>query len=266
MMHVLAVKLGRWIANKRTGRIPARLYRYIRTMYLNSNNYNYFDIQKNGEAWLVQAACRRLPIKTVMDVGANHGEWLALVVKYAGEAEIIACEPQHKLAKMLSEQYKTNTRVEIIAAGVGDDDGEMQLHCYQEDDLANAFGWQHQHKSEIIRVPIHNGMQLLKQRDWQSLDLLKVDVEGMELSVLKGFSEMIQSQKIGLVQFEFGAFSIQTRVLLKDFYDLFGDNYRIGRLMPNGIDFTDYDFHCESSEFANYVACRKDWIEKLVSN
>ncbi len=263
MLNKWVVSLGRWVAKNNTGLLQKKLLAYSKALHHGANNFNNFDIQRNGEAWLVRHACQRLPIQYVMDIGANHGEWLQLAIDNNSNAKIIACEPQPKLAALLISKYKDQSKVAIIAAAIGNVAGELDLHCYQGDDLANAFGWQHAGKREIIKVPVLNGTELIKSHGWDRIDLLKIDVEGMETAVLSSFKEMLKQGKIGIVQFEFGAFSIQLRNILKDFYDLFGDQYRIGRLMPNSIAFTDYDFKAETSEFANYVACRNDWVEAM---
>jgi FkbM family methyltransferase len=263
MLNTFVMRVGRWIAGNNNGFIQRKILWYSSQLHRTGSNFNNFNIETNGEAWLVNRACMALPIKHIIDIGANHGEWLKLAIDNTSDAYIIACEPQPKLAALLTARYKDQPRVTILASAIGSSSGELDLHCYEGDDLANIFGWEHERKLGIIKIPVLNGLELVHAQGWDKIDLLKVDVEGMELAVLSGFKEMISHGKIGIVQFEFGAFSIQLRNILKDFYDLFGERYRIGRLMPNGIAFCDYDFKSETSEFANYVACRKDWLDAL---
>jgi Methyltransferase FkbM domain len=63
-----------------------------------------------------------------------------------------------------------------------------------------------------------------------------VDVEGNELNVLKGASEMIRKGNIDFIQFEFGGTDIDSRTFFQDFYYLLKDNYKIYRIYRNGLD------------------------------
>ena len=55
------------------------------------------------------------------------------------------------------------------------------------------------------------------------------------------------------VQFEYGAFSIDTRVLLQDYYRHLAPRYVIGKVYPGYVDFKDYDWRDETFQFSNYV-------------
>ena len=49
-------------------------------------NCNY-DIDANGERWLLQTLAGKNWLKTIFDVGANHGDWAAEVLRSFGELE-----------------------------------------------------------------------------------------------------------------------------------------------------------------------------------
>jgi len=44
------------------------------------------------------------------------------------------------------------------------------------------------------------------------------------------------------VQFEYGAFSIQTRVMLSDYYAMLADRYWIGKIYPSHVEFVEYSW------------------------
>ena len=69
----------------------------------------------------------------------------------------------------------------------------------------------------------------------KQIDLLKLDIEGSELIVLKAFESFFRKKQIKLCQFEVGSANIETRVLFHDFFCFFKDlDYRLGILRPNG--------------------------------
>jgi hypothetical protein len=62
--------------------------------------------------------------------------------------------------------------------------------------------------------------------------ILKLDVEGHELSVLTGGKEMLK--KIQLVQFEFGGSNIDARTYFQDFWYFFADQTLISGVCHQG--------------------------------
>jgi hypothetical protein len=55
----------------------------------------------------------------------------------------------------------------------------------------------------------------------EHIDLLKLDVEGHELEVLKGAQQLFASGRVATVSFEFGGCNIDSRTYLRDFFEFF---------------------------------------------
>ncbi|MFN8245330.1 MAG: hypothetical protein U0T56_02965 [Ferruginibacter sp.] len=62
-----------------------------------------------------------------------------------------------------------------------------------------------------------------------------MDVEGHELSCLKGASTMIKNGAIDFIQFEFGGCNIDSRTYLQDFWYLLHDQYNFYRIVKDGL-------------------------------
>jgi hypothetical protein len=88
-------------------------------------------------------------------------------------------------------------------------------------------------------------------------DLLKIDVEGAELEVLKGAVGAIKAGKIDVIQFEFNEMNVVSRVFFRDFWHVL-DGYSFYRLLPFGLfPIRNYrTFFCELFAFQNIVAVR----------
>ena len=67
------------------------------------------------------------------------------------------------------------------------------------------------------------------------IDFLKLDVEGHELNILLGAKNMLDSDKIKFIQFEFGGCNIDSRTYFKDFFTLLNGKYRIYRILQDGL-------------------------------
>lgn len=87
-------------------------------------------------------------------------------------------------------------------------------------------------------------------------DLLKIDVEGHELDVLAGASDVLHS--VSVVQFEFGGCNIDTRTYFQDFFYFFTRaGFNLFRLGPKGLDrIAAYSEAEESFQTTNYFAVR----------
>lgn len=91
------------------------------------------------------------------------------------------------------------------------------------------------------------------------INFLKIDVEGHEMAVFKGASNMLSNQKIDLIQFEYGGCNLDARVYLLDIWNLLQSyGYVIGKIYPNSIEMLDkYQQNLETFRYANFIAKRK---------
>jgi len=92
----------------------------------------------------------------------------------------------------------------------------------------------------------------------ENIDFLKMDVEGHELSVLKGAVSLLLTDSIKVIQFEFNLHNVYAHVFLRDFY-LVLHNFEFYRLSQNGlIALGGYSTFNEIFVLQNIVAIRKD--------
>ena len=114
---------------------------------------------------------------------------------------------------------------------------------------------------------VTTGDAWLRSTAIEKVDFLKIDVEGAEMDGFNGFREAFLGQKIDLVQFEYGAINLITRVMLADFYRFFEEHgFVVGKLYPEGVGFKDYAIPDEDFSRPIYVAChssRRDIIEAI---
>jgi hypothetical protein len=90
---------------------------------------------------------------------------------------------------------------------------------------------------------------------------MKIDVEGHEVEVVRGFSDTLKNEKLrpAIIQFEYGDTYIPARHSLCEMYELLEPNgYSIGRLYYNGVDFKRYEFADDHYRMGNYIAVKSD--------
>jgi FkbM family methyltransferase len=130
--------------------------------------------------------------------------------------------------------------------GLGAERSEMTLH-YSEPGSALASLTKrrldhYRRKSSEPDTPLSETVQIdtldnyCKENGIEKIDLLKIDVEGHELDVLAGATEMLSSGKVRFLTFEFGGCNIDTRTFFQDYWYFFKKfpGAEIYRLTPSG--------------------------------
>lgn len=115
------------------------------------------------------------------------------------------------------------------------------------------FRYEFKHSEEVNVLTLDSCQQLA----FVQPDLVKMDVEGHELEVLKGVTETLRSVQV--VQFEFGGRNIDSKTFFQDFYCFFRDyGFDIFRLQQRGLlpaeSYTQLD---ETFATTNYFAQRR---------
>ena len=197
----------------------------------------------------------------VFDVGAHTGEWFNLFKKSYNKESIVFCfEPSKESYQKLSQIKSYGFCPEKLA--FGDFSGKVILSSENKGDSTshvNSNGSNIAKSSELIdEITLDT---YCSEHDIQTIDLLKMDVEGYELKVLKGADKMIKSGRIKLIQFEFGAQS-EEKYSLKDFFDVLSDNYQICRILKHGYHPIRYHHYFEIMTVTNFIAIQKPKISK----
>lgn len=227
--------------------IVSRFCRFYLDWYENSDP----DAQSNGEiAFLGNLDPSAL--RTVFDVGANKGDWTAEVCELAPSASVHAFEPHPKLQGELRRRFGDMARVTLVPAALSDKEGTAQLHC--DPQLSAVSSLHNTGVALAVDVQTLTGDSYCARHGIDRIDLLKVDAEGHDLAVLRGFGGMLRNGRIGLTQFEHNEMSVFSRTLLKDFFDFLGPSFTILKIMPYGLEPIEWSLQRERFRYGNYVA------------
>lgn len=186
------------------------------------------------------------------------------MVQYFSNSALIYCfEPHPKNFQKLLSKF-SNSRVKTINCAVGDQPGQIQFFDYADNDGSSHASVYREVIEEIhdsISAPHVVEMITLDSyciaNNIQHINLLKIDTEGNELSVISGASRLINNQSIDFIQFEFNEMNIISRVFLRDFRIIL-PNYTFYRLLPKGMIPIKSNGMDEIFAFQNIVAVRND--------
>ena len=232
----------------------AQLAQVFRDSYRLSENYNY-DFQTNGELNLLKKI-RPFGIKTIFDIGANFGEWAKFALSVFNDAQVHCCEPIPETFAKLTTTLSTEPRVKLHNVAVSDKNGEMEFRHYRDNPgQTSAFYFPNSFEHQTLNCSSRKLDDIAAEQGITQIDLLKIDVEGAEHLVLAGAKNLFSSKSIRIVQFEYGLININTRFLLQDFYDFFKDaGFKVGKIYPNTVDFSEYSLEMENFIGPNFVA------------
>ncbi len=205
------------------------------------NNINY-DPRTNGEYWLMQQLASLDP-KIIFDVGANEGEWAFIASKYIHTATIHSFEIVPSTYERFSALTGGRERIMGNNFGLSDEETTVDVNVYEASTgFSSIFEYPQHGEGRKISCPVRKASSYIAEKSIAHVDFLKIDTEGAEPLVLKGFEQYLNDEFIDIIQFEYGTMNSRTQFFLKDFYDLLGaKNFSLGKLYPKGVEFAPYD-------------------------
>ena len=224
---------------------------FVESAYANEGS----DFDSNGERTLLEKL-HAFGFQTAFDAGANFGDWTEKAVSVWPGCNVHAFEVAPSTFERLRHRLcsaRDNKRVTLNCLGLSDQDGVNRMYYYPDHPELTCESPRHQSYQAVpFDAKLVTGDRYCDERNIDTVDFLKIDVEGAEYRVMQGFAQRISAQKIHCIQFEYGAFATQTRRLLGDFYSLLASGYWIGKIYPGYVDFRDYDWTIENFNFSNY--------------
>jgi FkbM family methyltransferase len=251
-----------------TGKISLQKYfRFLYTLSLRGMNYgNGGNFRTSGERFAAEYIKTKLSEENkdlvLFDVGANIGHYgVELSNIFAGRHFVIhSFEPSFHTFEQLVANTSGIPGIVLNNFGLSDTVTKRTLYTtgataglasvYQRN-LAH-FGIAMDQKEEINLSTIDG---YCEKNNIEQIHFLKLDIEGHELSALRGARQMIRHNRINYIQFEFGGCNIDSRTFFQDFWYLLKDNYRFYRIVENGLfPIAEYNERFEIFTTINYLA------------
>lgn len=261
-------EIGRLLARSRRSGWARRLDSLALALHRGYENVNY-DIRRNGELAALRRLARVENLHTVFDVGANRGDWSSFATQVFPAATIHAFEIVPATFGHLKDRFSGNDNIILNDIGLSDAEGPLEVYFASEQDVlatcvagfSEAF---HRYGPALIQARATTGDRYCNAQNIARIGFLKIDVEGFEPHVLKGFEATLRRGAVDVVQFEYGYINICTRFLLKDFYDyMLRFDMKIGKIYPDYVEFRPYRYTDEDFSGANFVAVRSERMDLI---
>ncbi|MFN5030955.1 MAG: FkbM family methyltransferase [Flavobacteriia bacterium] len=190
----------------RIGQMGKKMYRKSKIRkyglsHLKPSHYDHFELLE-----LVRGQ-----VKIIYDIGANKGHWAELANKILMPELIVCFEPMRPFFLELQNKKREIPNLESYNIGLGTQQQSIFMHVAGDSssilpltDLQfTHFGVKHSGQQEILIDVLDS---FVKQEKLISPDLIKIDVQGYELEVLKGSKEVLKNTKYLLIEISFKEF------------------------------------------------------------
>jgi FkbM family methyltransferase len=154
----------------------------------------------------------------ILDVGANRGQSIKIFRKIFKNSNILAFEPAEKVYKKLEENFSMLQGVQVFNFGFGEKSGTVKFYESALDETSTMIypetssSYFKLKKSLLLlrekkmfnetEVQIKTLDQFILENSLGTIDLLKIDVEGFELEVLRGAADSLRVGKFLNIQLE----------------------------------------------------------------
>jgi FkbM family methyltransferase len=187
------------------------------------------------------ASLLRAPPKLAVDIGGHRGRYTRALRRRFPDLEIHVFEPSRTNVATLHDRHGHDANIVIHRCAVSNRCGRAPLYGEQP---GSGLASLHQRRLDhygmaFDRIEIVPTIRFVDY--WETvlhrrtMDIVKMDIEGHELSALDAFGDALAATK--LLQFEFGGTNIDSRTYFQDFFYLLRDaGFELFRISPLGLE------------------------------
>ncbi|MES2278837.1 MAG: FkbM family methyltransferase [Bacteroidota bacterium] len=166
-------------------------------------NIKLVSFLPNGRLVILDLKRAGITLETIFDVGANIGQTATSFNKHFPAAKIFCFEP---VAATFNEMVNNtlSSQITCIKKALGGAKGESKI--YKSDSyngISSINGKGNSSFSQVETIIVDTGINVCKEYNITDIDMLKIDTEGYEMEVLKGFEPMLKKH-IKLIYIEVG--------------------------------------------------------------
>lgn len=137
---------------------------------------------------------------TIIDGGANIGLTSVFFANKYPNADIVAVEPEEGNFEMLKKNTKNYGRISLIRSGIWSHSAILSV--IDEGKGNNSFTVAEILSPKVDSINAISIYDIMQERSWDTIDILKLDIEGAEKNVFeKNFEQWLPRVKILIIEF-----------------------------------------------------------------
>jgi FkbM family methyltransferase len=142
-----------------------------------------------------------LGVKTIVDIGANRGQFALCARKVISNAEIFSIEPLSEPAKVFRRVFMNDHLTSLVEVAIGEKEEQRIIHVSQSDDSSSLLPisdlqttlFPNTAEKEKREIQVKTLSDVITRSQLKQPALLKIDVQGYEKDVLAGAAELISA-------------------------------------------------------------------------
>jgi FkbM family methyltransferase len=166
------------------------------------------DAEQSGLSLFAPGHVQKL--RTIVDVGANTGQWSGMVLNLAAPEKLVIIEPLPDAFAALQKKFGNNPRVDLHNLAIGERESVETLKITHDTTGASLL-----QPREEMRAFIGSNWTITSEAQVQmttldrllanvpEVSLLKIDVQGYEKPVLAGARQTLAKTKFLLIELNF---------------------------------------------------------------
>jgi FkbM family methyltransferase len=145
-----------------------------------------------------------IEMRVLFDVGANTGQTARNFVRAWPNAHVHCFEPVRSAHDELVAKYGGRPNLSFYRCAFGDREEVLRITARGTSTGNSILRAASTSNAPTEEVRVTTGYSFCEEHGIDEISLLKVDTEGYDLNVLRGFHRMLLSQSIDMVQVEAG--------------------------------------------------------------
>ena len=141
-----------------------------------------------------------MPLATVVDIGANRGQF-ALAARAIAGARVVSFEPLPAIAELFRTLFASDAGVALHVAAVGERAEKKLIHLSARDDSSSLLEigqaqsdlFPGTHEVGTLEVRVGTLDEFITAQDIVRPAMLKLDVQGFEMQALAGCNSLIRN-------------------------------------------------------------------------
>jgi len=146
-----------------------------------------------------QKLIERLGVRTVLDVGANEGQYARALRDFCFSGKIFSFEPIPEAFHALKKQFQNDPAFDAFECALGPDEKEISFNVAGNSVSSSVLAMEQLHEAaaphsayvRTLKVPMKRLDQIEALKNLKDTTLLKIDVQGFEKGVLEGAKNIL---------------------------------------------------------------------------
>ena len=166
--------------------------------------------------------------KVVLDIGAAKGYWSEIAqYRFFSDADYYMIDPLQQSEEHLRELAHRSPRFHYLLMAIGSQPGKLQINVGQNPDASSLLSFGANATPHHQEVVVETIDRLIEQRKVPPPEMVKIDVQGFEMEVLKGAAKMFETAEVIIIEVNLYEFMSETPLVDKVVTHMAEKGYRI---------------------------------------